>query len=202
MTLILLLGFPHRGMASSGSQQQDVIIGKEKPLEIYRNQEYGFELSFPDRVSISTGGYDQGPPVPFSNKPVIFIGIGQGEDQTEGMLTVNFSDANRDQVQCSPPNNNASHQGYSGELRLNNSSNTKIGSLPLIRSDYSGTMIDGIERDYSVIKNGQCVIIRLSAYPGSCINSGCEDRRWSSETISSMIDELDSIAQSFRFIEN
>lgn len=164
-------------------------------LKTYTNNTYGFSFQYPKTSLFGTTDY--GSIKTFARSPIAYVRI-DGNFQTEGYMTISISSDSSEVAKCT------THGAFvslnNTETLAGNAKNTTINGVSYLQYDVtSHDLVAGAERQYTAVRNGSCVAIRLSAFPSSCINSGCTNRQWSKETETAMIDQLDGIAQSVKF---
>ncbi len=163
----------------------------------YTNSQLGFSFQYPSTMSVQTSGYRS--TQPFASLPIAYI---QTNDslQTEAYLTVNTSSASNDIGRCSQSGAVYSTGQYPNEYTsLKSTSTSSINSVSYIESDRVSNAGVGTERNYSVIHGGMCYNIEINSFPSACVNSGCEDPQWSAVTEIKLLNELDAVAQTFKF---
>lgn len=173
-------------------------------MKTYSNSQYGFSFNYPSSAYFGTSDY--GSIKTFSTNPVAYVQL-TDNSQTEGYLTVSVSNDPSDVTKCtSSPgafvwvNNDPNIPAQYRETLAGNSKNTTVNGTTFLQYDVtSHDSIEGVERQYSTVRNGQCVDIRLSAFPSACVNSGCDDRKWSVQTETALLKQLDTIAQTLHF---
>ena len=159
-------------------------------IETYSSPRYGFSVQYPLDAQFESPG---------EGSSTVSISEDNSDVQTEGYFNVNIDSDAPDIAGCSVPG--AIYSDAAGEsMSLISASTTQINTFLFLRSDRSdGGSANGLERDYTILHNGACYDLQILAFPDSCVNSGCEDRQWSLQTETAMLNQLDSIALSFQF---
>lgn len=172
-------------------------------LKTYANSTYGFSFNYPGTSYFGTSDY--GSIKTFTNSPIAFVQL-TDNSQTEGYLTVSISSNSAEVAKCTSPgafvliNNNSDIPAQYREVLAGNAKNITINGVTFLQYDVtSHDSIMGAERQYTAMHNGSCVDIRLSTFPSACVNSGCDDRRWSVQTETVLLNQLDIIAKTFKF---
>ena len=173
--------------------QQITVTGSSlSSSQTYANTQYGFSFQYPSNLSVQTSGY--GSLHPFNTQPLAYIHLG-GEGgkfpgstvpQTEGYLTVNTNPNLNDTFACL-----GSGTGIP---------KVSIGGTIFQQEDSMSGGVNGDSRDYVTFHNGTCYDIELNSFPSACISSGCSNRQWSLQTLTTLLNQLDTIAQTFRFL--
>lgn len=182
---------------------QTATAAQSSALQTYSNSQYGFSLQYPGDLFLNTSNY--GSTHPFTGLPIAYIFVqnltsNNATAQTEGYVSVNVSTNASDVADCSI--SGAIANVYDGAPAFTGSSNVSINGSTFLRSDRSdGGGVAGLERDYTTVHNGACYDLQVITFPSACVNSGCDDRQWSLQTETNLLNQLDPIAQSFRFTQ-
>lgn len=147
----------------------------------YINNSYGFSFDYPVTTTVETSNFQYWRP--FNNEPVAYFKLIENENQTEGYMAVNVSGLAKDIVSC--------NAGKPIESLVNG---TKFSSYFNGNGD-----VNGFKWDFKTIKNGLCYDIQISTSPSACVNSGCENRLWSSQTQTAMLSRLNVYFKTFKF---
>jgi hypothetical protein len=153
----------------------------------YTNGQYHFSLHYARGTSsVQTDDYKSR--YPFRQPPVAFVSADIPSADTKGYLTINVSGDTDVVAKCSHAQ---------GAFTV-----ADIHSVKFIRSDSDFDDSDGFTRDYDTIHNGMCYRIEIITFASACVNSGCagsRNQRWSRQSMHTLLEKLDRVAQTFQF---
>lgn len=178
-------------IAVNKNNQQSQIAADVKVGYIYSNSYWGFSFEYPKGNTVRSQGYQASHP--FTEEPVAYFQI-SNNNQTEGYLTVNVSDTPDDIANCTAPLSilPMDQKIYPTTMTIN--------QVNFAEYNYGPGGVEGFTKDYKTVKNNLCFDIQITAFPSACVSLGCDNRLWSNQTETDLLNELDRYAKTFRFI--
>lgn len=148
----------------------------------YANAQYGFSIDFSKSDPAKT--IDYGSLHPFDTKPIVYSGY---------WITFNVSNKSSDVTNCTVAG--AIHNNIDYANKLDGTYSKNINGINFTVSDWDSG--DSYERNYTTLHSGMCFDVQIITVP-SC--SLCPKGRPTLESYKPKLDEMDKIAQTFKFI--